>query len=484
MPDRAKLKDTHHLVPRAGSTASFHRRTNRVELRPESSLLLSDPNPAAKKNALSLVGGFALIIFIGTLLLRLPVAGATRELTWSEAFFTSTSATTVTGLSVIVPADDLSLFGQLVLLLLIEIGGVGFVTFSVVLFALIGRRIGMARRVLLRQSLGILQGVEITSVALKVLAITIAIQLCGAGLLWLRWWRLLGAGRAAYLALFHAVSAFCNAGFDLFTGTDTVLFGFGRDPVTLSILMILIVISTLGILAITDLVTYPWKRRLMVYTKLVLCVSVAVTLVGFVVMWAAEERAGTSLTTLRASERFWIILFTNISARTAGFTIMPLTSLSPASDLILLLSMFIGGAPASMAGGITVSTVGVLAVAVLSTVRGTPQAVAFGRMLPFETITKAVAIIAVSISLCFIVTLFMMIRQGDGLLEVGFTVVSAFSNTGYSLTPTDQFDNVARIALAFTMFWGRLGPLTLVVLLAQREHPTIARYPSEQIVIG
>jgi trk system potassium uptake protein len=484
MPDRTREHDASILPPRAGATPGIYLRRGSAEPGREPSLLSSDPSPAAKNNAVVLVGGFGTVILVGTLLFRLPIAGAARPLTWSEAFFTATSATTVTGLSVITPAIDLSLFGQVVLLLLIELGGVGFVTFSVVLFAMIGRRIGFARRVLLQQSLGMLQTVQITQVALRVLAITTAIQLLGAGLLWLRWWPRLGAARAAYLALFHSVSAFCNAGFDLFAGTGTVLFGFGRDPVTLGILMVLVIISTMGILAIVDLITYPWDRRLMVYTRLVLWVSGVVTGSGVAVMWIAEMFAGTALATLPAAERFWIILFNIISARTAGFTIMPLETLSPASILVLLVSMFVGGAPASMAGGVTVSTVGVLAVAVLSTVRGLPQAVVFGRMLPFETIAKAVAIMTVSTLLCFVVTLFLLVRQADGLLPVGFEVVSAFSNTGYSLGTTTRLDDIARFVIAFTMFWGRLGPLTLVVLLAQREHPTIARYPAEQIVIG
>ena len=468
----------------SGDTRDAYVRRYYAEKLREPSLLQSHPSPDAKYNTLLLVAGFALIILIGTVFLRLPFSGSARPLTWSEAFFTATSATTVTGLTVVLPALDLSLFGQLVVLGLIEIGGVGFVTFSVVLFALIGRRIGIAQRLMVQQSLGVLQAVQIARVARIVLTTTIAIQILGAFLLWLRWWPQLGVGRAAYLALFHSVSAFCNAGFDLFTGTGTVMFGFGRDPITLSILMVLIMISTLGILAITDLLTFPWTRRLMVYTRLVLWVSATVTVAGVIVMWISEVLAETPLTTLSLGDQFWLILFNIVSARTAGFTIMPLETLSPASNLILMVSMFIGGAPASMAGGITVSTLGVLVVAVLSTVRGSPQAVAFGRMLPFETIAKAVAIMTVSTLLCFVVTLFLLIRQTDLLFPVGFEVVSAFSNTGYSLGTSTKLDDPARFALAFTMFWGRLGPLTLVVLLAQREHPTMVRYPAEQIVIG
>jgi trk system potassium uptake protein len=471
---------------RTVATPGSHHRRDSGGQSHEPSLLLSSPSPSAKRNALTLVAGFTLIILIGTVLLRLPISGTNRALSWSEAFFISTSATTVTGLVVITPALDLSLFGQVVVLLLIEIGGVGFVTFAVVLFALIGRRIGMARRLLLQQSLGVLDNVRITRVALTVLGITIGIQLVGAFLLWLRWWQTLGAGRAAYLALFHSVSAFCNAGFDLFTGytPEEAFFGFSRDPITLTILMLLIIIGTLGILVITDLVTYYWDRRLMAYTKLVLWVSGVLTVSGFIVMWIAEVIAGTSLADRPGTEQFWVILFNVVSARTAGLAIMPLDSLSPASTLILMVSMFIGGAPASMAGGVTISTVGVLMVAVLSTVRGSPQAVLFGRMLPFETIAKAVAIMSVSTVLCFVVTLILLVRQTDGLFPVGFEAVSAFSNTGYSLGTTLQLDTFGRLAIAFTMFWGRLGPLTMVVLLAQREHPTMARYPAEPIVIG
>jgi trk system potassium uptake protein len=444
----------------------------------------SHPSPTAKSNTLILVLGFALVILLGTCLLRLPLAGTARPLTWSEAFFTATSATTVTGLTVILPAIDLSLFGQLIVLALIEIGGVGFVTFSVILFALIGRRVGIARRLMVQQSLGALGAIQIARIARIVLITTIAIQLVGAMLLWLRWAPQLGAAQAAYLALFHAVSAFCNAGFDLFAGTGTVLFGFGRDPFTLSVLMLLIMISTLGIVAIGDLVTFAKDHRLMVYTKLMLWVSGIVTIAGVIVIWAAEWLTESALSTIPLFDQFWLVLFTTVSARTAGFTIIPFEALSPASALILMVSMFIGGAPASMAGGVTMSTVGVLAIAVLSTIRGTPQAVVFGRMLPFETIAKAVAIMTVSTLLCFVVTLFLLVRQADALLPVAFEVVSAFSNTGYSLGLTPKLDDPARVALALTMFWGRLGPLTLVVLLAQREHPTMLRYPAEQIVIG
>jgi trk system potassium uptake protein len=441
-------------------------------------------SPLAKRNNLILVVGFLLLIVIGTLLLKLPFAGTARPLTWSEAFFTSTSAVTVTGLTVVTTATDLSLWGQLIVLVLIELGGVGFITFSVLLFALIGRRIGIGERQLLQQSLGVLQNVRIAQLALYVLGITLTIQFAGAALLWLRWWPTMGAGPAAYQAIFHSVSAFCNAGFDLFTGTGTVLFGFGRDPWTLAVLMLLITIGSFGVLVLSDLVTYPWDRRLSVHTKLTLLISAVLTVVGVAALLADELFAGTALSDMPPVDRALVALFSVVSSRTAGLTIFPIDQLSEASALLIMALMFIGGAPASMAGGVTISTVGVLWFTVLSTVRGQPQGVAFGRVFPLETIAKAVAIMSISTLLCFVATLVLLAVRPYALLPVAFEVISAFSNTGYTLGETLNLSPVGRLLIAFMMFWGRLGPLTLVILLAQVEHPTLARYPSERIVIG
>ncbi len=450
---------------------------------PAASLVTAPPSPLAKQNALFLVVGFAILIAIGTLLLRLPAAGATRPLTWDEALFTATSAVTVTGLTVVTTATDLSLFGQIVVLVLIELGGVGFITFAVVLFALIGRRIGVTQRLLLQQSLGVLHSVRITRVALIVLGVTLLIQAVGALLLWLRWWPALGAGRAAYLAIFHAVSAFCNAGFDLFGGTGTVLFGFGRDPFTLLILMTLIVIGGLGIVAVTDLVTYPWDRRLMVYTKLTLLVFGIFTALGLGILLIDDVFDGTALAEMPPGERLLVATFVAV-VRTSGFTIVPIQELSYASQLTLMAMMFVGGAPASMASGVTTSTVGVIMVAVMATVRGMPQAVIFERVLPFETIAKAAAIMTISTLLCFGLTLVLLTGRPNVPFFAIFEAISAFSNSGYSVGAIEDVNLPGRLIMALTMFWGRLGPLTLVVLLAQREQPMLARYPAEPIIIG
>lgn len=441
-------------------------------------------SPLARRNSFILVVGFAAIILVGTILLRLPASGVGQPLTWEEAFFISTSATTVTGLVVITPALDLSLFGQVVVLLLMEVGGAGFIAFSVLLFSLIGRRVGYSERMLIRQTLGVFEATRIARFTLIVLGTVFSLQLAGAALLWLRWRATLGNLQGAYLALFHAISAFNNAGFDLFSGTGQNLFGYDADPYTLTVMMVLIIIGGLGLVVGIDLVTYPWDRRLMVHTKLTLALSLVLIVAGMLIVPADAYFEGTAFSNMPFWERFWKSLFSIISARTAGLTIIPLHELGHASALLLMVSMFIGGAPASMAGGVTISTVAVLAVSVYSTVRGLPQAVIFGRTLPLETIAKAVAIMTVSTLLCFIASIILLANMPRDFFPVIFEVVSAFSNTGYSLGATARLNSLGRLLIAFLMFWGRLGPLTLVVLLAQRERPTHIRYPSEQIVIG
>ena len=445
---------------------------------------LSQYSPLARKQALILVAGFAAIVLIGTALLRLPISGSHRPLTWMEALFISTSATTVTGLVVITPALDLSLFGQFVVLALMEIGGAGFIAFSVLLFQLIGRRVGITGRQIIRNTLGVFETTRIIPFTLTVLGITIGIQLLGALALWLRWRPTMGDGEAVHRAIFHSVSAFCNAGFDLFSGTGQNLFGYDADPYTLIVMMALIIIGGLGILVGVDLASYYWERRLTIHTKLTLVLTLTLYIFGLAVVLMDPIFEGTTFVDMSWHDRFWKALFSVVSARTAGLTIIPIHELGEASILTIMVSMFIGGAPASMAGGVTMSTLAVLAVTVFSTVRGNPHAVAFGRTLPLETIAKAVAIMAVSVMVVFIVTLLLLADTAGDFTAVTFEVISAFSNTGYSLGLTGELNTFGRLLIAFTMFWGRLGPLTLVVLLAQRERPTYIRYPTEKVVLG
>ncbi|GIV77408.1 hypothetical protein FKZ61_021230 [Litorilinea aerophila] len=433
-----------------------------------------------------LIFGFAFIILIGTVLLKLPWSAAPgKTITWSEALFTSTSATTVTGLVVRNTAQDFSFFGQLVILFLLQVGGVGFISFSVLLFRLIGRRITLQTRFIVQQSLGTSRVSGALDLALYVLGVTLSLEAVGALLLYLRWRSHLPEGEALWYAIFHAISSYCNAGFDLFSGTEAgVLFGFGTDWFTLLVMGVLILLGGFGITVMYDLWSYRFDRTLGLNTRLTLILALVLTVTGTAIVMIDPNLHRNLFPDLSWGKRFAVGLFTVVSARTAGLTILPLDQLSEGSQLIIMLWMFIGGAPASMAGGVSTSTVAVLLVAVLATARGHSAAVSFQRTLPNETIAKAVAIMTVSTLLVTVVTLILSLRHEGDIFTVGFEVVSAFANAGYSLDFTSKLDAVGRYLIAFTMFWGRLGPLTIVVALAQSEQPTLIRYPEEPVILG
>ncbi len=432
-----------------------------------------------------LIWGFAAIVLIGTLLLKLPWASATgQSITWSEAFFTSTSATTVTGLVVLNTAHDFSFFGQVIILFLLQVGGVGFIAFSVLLFRLIGRRVTLQTRFMVQQSVGASELSGAIDLALYVLGVTLALEAAGAALLWLRWRTTLPDGQALWYAVFHAVSSYCNAGFDLFSGTELgTLFGYGSDWYTLLVMGVLIVLGGFGIVILYDLWSYWRDRSLSLHTRLTLTISAVLTVLGTsLIMFDPFFR--TTLAGMPWGERFNVGLFTVVSARTAGLTIIPLEQLTDASQFMIMMWMFIGGSPASMAGGVSSSTVAVLIVSVLATARGHTSAVAFHRTLPQETIAKAVAIMTVSTLLVVAVTLILTIIDLGPVFTTAFEVVSAFANAGYSLNFTPNLDEFSRYLIAFTMFWGRVGPLTIVVALAQRMQPTLVRFPEEPVILG
>ena len=444
-----------------------------------------------------LILGFAGIILLGTLLLKLPAATTSDvPISWMQAAFTSTSAVTVTGLGVLNTATDFSRFGQFILLVLLQVGGVGFIAFSVLLFRLVGRRVTLNERFLIQQSLGAERQFtwtrnwgrlgSVANLALYVLFLTVSIEAFGTLLLWLRWRTELPDGEALWLALFHAVSSYCNAGFDLFTGSEYApVFGFGADYYTLSVMSALIVLGGVGVAVLYDVISYYRNRMLSLNTRITLSLTAVLLAIGLAVMSLDRHLYEVALAANSLGEQVAISVFTIISSRTAGLTILPLQELNQSTQLMLLFWMFVGGAPASMAGGVTTSTFGVLLISAMATAKGGDnQAVAFGRSVPRETLNKAVAIMTVSTLLVAAVTIILsLFTQGD-IFSLGFEVVSAFANAGYSLDFTHKLSDWGQALIAFTMFWGRLGPLTIVIALAQRERPSLLQYPEEPVILG
>lgn len=495
MPSSLPPQQSHDTDPESGSSSYLTRIQLGSPQRPPVDTPPTDWTPAHPPNRRSknrlqtpqvLILGFALLILIGTLLLKLPAASATgRSIGWMEAYFTATSAITVTGLAVLTTATDFTRFGQVVILILLQVGGVGFIAFSVLLLRLIGRRVTLNERFIIQQSLGAEQASGVGRLALYVLGVTLSVEAVGALLLWLRWRTTMPDGEAAWLALFHAISSYCNAGFDLFSGTNQeVLFGYGSDFATLAVMGTLILLGGFGITVLYDMASFHRDRMLALNTRITLILTLVLTVTGTFLMMLDSTIYTDVLTNLPFHEKLWVSLFTIVSARTAGLTILPLDQLGEATQAIIMIWMFIGGAPASMAGGVTSSVVGVLLVSVIATAKGHNAAVAFGRAVPVETIFKAVAIMTVSTLLVAVMTLALSLLGEGGIFAEGFEVISAFANAGYSLNFTSSLDNWGRFLIAFTMFWGRLGPLTIVVALAQSEHPSLITHPEEPVILG
>ena len=433
---------------------------------------------------LRLALALAAMIVLGAFLLSLPGVGVGDTLSPNEAFFTATSALTVTGLTIITPGSDLTLFGQILLLILIQIGGIGFMVTAVLVFRLMGRSISFADRLALRDSFGLLDLHAIVRLTRRVMAFVVILELVGAVLLWLHWRAHLGAGRAAFYALFHAVSAFCNAGFDLFKGTPGFS-GIPNDNYTLAVFGVLIFIGGLGIPVIADLALWKKNRRLSLHSRLTLIVSIILVLAGWWGLFLAEAYRGGTLAGEPPSRALVLTFFQSISARTAGFTaIERFQDLTPSSQLLKIGLMFIGTAPASMGGGITTGAFTVLVLAMWAYVRGQERPHVFGRSIGSFTVRRASAVLTISILVILGATWFLLITHPHAVLDrVLFEVVSAFATCGLSLEYTSNFDVIGQSVIAFVMFWGRLGALTIILAFGQLVPRGLIEYPEEKILI-
>jgi trk system potassium uptake protein TrkH len=438
--------------------------------------------------ALRLVAGLLVLVIVGSLLLMIPEVGSARPLTIQEAVFTAVSALSVTGLSTIAPGRDLTFGGQVVLLLLIQIGGVGFMVITVIIFQLLGRSVLLQDRLALRDSLGLVRTTQIIWLTRRVLITVFIIELIGAALLWLNWRNLPGLteGQKIFYALFHSVSAFCNAGFDLFGGLAAFPAGVPSDTFTLTTLGLLIFIGGLGIPVVSDLLSWPKQRALSLHTRITLFIAALLTLSGTVSMFLSESFHTGPVGDMPALQRLGLSLFQTVSARTAGYAGFPdFASMAPGSQLSLLALMFIGSSPASMGGGITTGTFAVMLVGVWSYVRGLPNPQVGNRSIGHTSIRKAGAVLTVSLIVVITATwLIVVTHPGATLDKALFEVVSAFATCGLTLAFTSELNLFGQIVIMLVMFWGRLGAITIVAALAQPRRQSRVFYPEEQILIG
>lgn len=443
------------------------------------------PTPAA-----SLLLLFAFLVTVGTGLLMLPIAAndgsATRFL---DALFTATSAACVTGLVVLDTATHWSPFGQVVILVLVQVGGFGIMAGStLLLFLFIGRRTTLRDRVLVQESLGGLNLGSVTSLIKRIAIFTIVCETIGAIILGIAFTSGPEAGPPGdplgiWWGIFHSVSAFNNSGFDL-TGGFRSLGPFVDDWVVLITIAILLTAGGLGFAIVGDaLVKRRWSRMAL-ETKLVLMTSAVLLVGGAATIGFTEWTNPATLGALPAEQRLLNALFESATLRTAGFTALDTGAFAESSLFAVMALMFIGGASGSTAGGIKVNTFSVLLIAITSTVRGQPSAQAFGRRIQHAIVYRALAVALLSIAFVFVIGLGLTLTTDATFVQTLFEAVSAFGTVGASTGITPDLTDPARLITTFAMFVGRLGPLTLVLALAARARPIPYRPAIETVRIG
>ncbi|MDT8305353.1 MAG: potassium transporter TrkG [Anaerolineae bacterium] len=438
--------------------------------------------------ALRLVLGLAVLVTAGTVLLLLPGVTTGPPLTLLDALFTSTSAVTVTGLTVRTTSSEFTRWGQFLILLLVQVGGVGYMFTLALALVLAGRRLSLIERLTLSGSLGLDKPEAILRLSLRVLLGIVVIEGVGALLLYLHW-RLNGVvpgEDALFYAVFHAITAFCNAGFDLFAGLRLYPRGLPGDNLSLLIMGVLIFLGGLGIPVLSDLVTKQQPRRLSLHSRLTLGTVLVLILVGWVGLLIPETRPGGVLADETLDQQLVRSWFQSVSTRTAGFPgFEDFDRLVPESQLLVIGLMFIGSGPASMGGGITTSTFVVLVLALWSYARSHPQVQVAGRTIAAGTVRRAAVILTISIGTVGLASWLVLLTHDLTMNSVLFEVVSAFATVGLSLGITTELNTFGRLVIILMMFWGRLGAITLVVALAQlaaTREPAV-RYPEERVVL-
>jgi trk system potassium uptake protein TrkH len=431
-----------------------------------------------------LMGGFAILIGVGTLLLLLPFANTQGGMTpFMDAFFTATSAVTVTGLIVVETSTYWSFSGQLIIMVLIFTGGLGIMTSATFLLIIIGQRITLANRLLMRESLGVNQLSGLIMLTLKIVFVVVAIQIAGFLVLFLKLISDYPMATALWQAGFHAVSGFNNAGFVIFPGSQG-LSAFQRDYSLLIPMMMLIILGTLSYSVMLDVVSYRRFNRFTLDTKLVLVATAVMLLLGTVVILIAEYGNPATFGPMPLWTKILNALFHSASGRTAGFTTVNFGDMEQHSSFFITGLMFIGGASASTAGGIKVNTFAVLLAAVLSSIGGKTQATAFGREIPQPQVYRALTVLLLGMMIVFAVAFFLTISEGFPFIQILFETVSAFATVGLSTGITGELSQLGRLIIILTMFLGRVGPLSLALILAQREKATPYRYAEERVKIG
>ena len=427
--------------------------------------------------------GFLSLIIIGSVLLNLPIASSSgKAIGYVNSLFTSASAVCVTGLTVLNTAKDFTPFGQLVIITLIQFGGLGIMTLATVGYIIMGKKISFKERLMIKEQLNTESIQGIVKLTKKVIGYTFFLEMMGSILLSLRFVPMYGLGKGVAFSIFHSISAYCNAGFDILGDS---LLSFQHDYYVLLVLSVLIIFGGLGFTVYADLLAKDRLRKLTLHSKVVLIMTGSLLLIGTLSFLLFESTNPGTLASMSFPQRLANSLFQSVSPRTAGFYSVDMSKIRETTIFSTIMLMFIGGSPGSTAGGVKTTTFACLLLTTISVVKGEEDVNCLKRRLPFETIKRAVSIFLIGLAIVFSTAIILTITDSSiKFINLLFESTSAFGTVGLTIGITDKLSTLGRLIITLTMYIGRVGPLTMAYAFARKNKKRDYRNAPGNLMVG
>lgn len=450
-------------------------------------------NSRASASPLILIYALASLIAVGTIALLLPFSHHGQGFTpFFDALFTATSASTVTGLVIQDTATYWTKTGQIIIMSLMFIGGLGFMTTAIFLLVMIGQRVSLPQRLLIKENLGVHQIGGLVNLTVKIVLVVLILQLIGFVALFARFYFIYPLPDSIWHAMFHSISSFNNAGFVIFPASSS-LSAFQTDKIVLGITGILIITGSIGYWTLLDIGRLKRFALFSLNTKLVLISTIILILLGSLGFLISEYTNDTTIGNLNLLDKISVSLFESVSGRTAGFSTVDFGQTQKHTNFFISALMFIGGASASVSGGIKINTIAIVILAVFATIQNKKHSTAFGREISQNQVERAMTIILIAIAFIFIATLLLTLSERNLLalpgneitfIDLFFEIISAIGTVGLSTGLTSEISTLGQSILMFCIFIGKIGPLTLALAMIQGSNTPIYRFAQERVTIG
>ncbi|KEI07121.1 ATP synthase subunit J [Clostridium sp. K25] len=427
--------------------------------------------------------GFFIVIMVGTMLLMLPIASKSGVITpFVDAFFTSTSAVCITGLTTLNTAGYWSYFGTTIIIILIQVGGLGFMSFTTLIALLLGKKITLKERLVMQEAMNSFSLQGLVKLAKYILIFTFSVEGIGALFLSTKFIPRYGLLKGIYFSLFHSISAFCNAGFDL---TGDSLVPYANNTVVILTISLLIIVSGLGFAVWAEIYNYKGVEKISTHSKVAISMTMFLVIAGWGLMYLFEMKNPQTIQHMSIKGKLLSSLFASVSPRTAGFYSMSLPDMTLAGKVLTMIFMFIGGCPGGTAGGVKTTTIGILLMTVICVIKNREDTQIFERTIGKNLVYKSFVIVTIAMGVVIMDTMILSFTEtGSSLEYILYEVTSAFGTVGLTLGLTPHLSIVGKFLICATMYIGRIGPLTLVMALSSKKDKSLIKYPDGKILVG